>query len=366
MLVASEDAVLADEIIRHLEEFPHWSAAVASSLTQLQGALEAEPPDVVLISADLTRQLAADGAAPHPGVRFVLVGRELPIDVLRAAVAVGAGDTILWPKEIKRLRRAVEQAPAAERPRVSHGTLVAVWGPKGGSGTSIVAAHLAAAVASLGPPPLLIDLDLDHADQTAILGVEEETKTVLDLIRVVDEITPAAIEGVARRHPSGLRAVLAPGSPGESGLVKPSEAAALLRALREASDLVIVDLPSGWGEMVPFVAEESNHFVVVVTPDLLSLRRSRDALRMLRAAGLPSDRIRILVNRWPGPAIGMKDVEASLGSTPVATVRYDPQIEKASDRGELANLGVRQLEGAARRITGRPDARGRHFRRRRR
>jgi Flp pilus assembly CpaE family ATPase len=290
VLVASEDASLADEIIRHLEEFPHWSAAAASSLAQLRGAL----------------------------------------------------------------------------PKVSQGTLAAVWAPKGGSGASVIAAHLAAAVASLGPPPLLIDLDLDHADQTAILGVEGETKTVLDLIRVVDEITPAAIEGVARRHPSGFRAVLAPGSPGESGLVKPSEASALLRALREASDVVIVDLPSGWGELVPAVAEESNHFAIVVTPDLLSLRRSRDALRMLRASGLPSDRVRIFVNRWPGPAIGIKDVEAVLGSAPVATVRYDPQIEKASDRGELASLGIRQLEAAARRITGRPETRGRRTRRLRR
>lgn len=360
VIVASDDLALLDEVVRHLDQIPHWRlAASARSVPELLEAIGSYSPDAILLSDGLARDLAEAGNSTTFGsARLVIVGRQEHPATLRAALKLGAKGFAVWPHEQRELRPLVEEGLAGPVPRrTAQGSLTAIWGPKGGSGTSVLAAHLASNLASLGVDCLLVDLDLDHGDQSAILGAEAETKTVSDLLRVVEEITPSALGSVAWRHPDGFRAILAPGSPGESGLVKGPEAVRILNAIRETTAHVLADLPSGFGEILYSVAEEATRILLVITPDLLSLRRGREAMQFFSSAGIDAGHIDIVVNRSRSGDISASDVAAVLGRPNVAQVPPDVGLLRAPDRGQLSPSGRRLLDTLARRIAGLPQPR---------
>lgn len=359
VLVASDEVALLDEIVRYLEEIPHWTVVSTRSASELITLVEQQAPDSVLVSDGLARDLAVGGPSDWSRARLIVLGRQDHPDTLRAALRLGARGFVLWPAERGELRGLVESGLTGPRARRgAAGSLEVVWGPKGGSGTSVLAAHLAGALAVLGVDCALVDLDLDHGDQSAILGAEGETRTVLDLLRVVDEISPAVLDSVAWRHPAGLRAILSPASPGEASLVKASDLARALGSLREVIDHVVVDLPSGFGEAAIACSEAADRILLVVTPDLLSLRRGREAMAAFRSAGIDPGRVGVILNRSSAAAdISLRDVEAVLGRPVFLSVRDDASLRKAPNRGELSETGLRLLGRAARRIAGVPEAR---------
>lgn len=355
VLVASDDHALLDEIVRHLDQIPHWRlAASARSVTELAEAITSHTPDAVLISDGLARDLAELKPVAHGPARIVVIGRQEHPSTLRAALRLGAKGFVHWPREQRELRALVEEGFVAASVRTLRGSLTMMWGPKGGSGTSVLAAHLTSALSQLGLDCLLVDLDMDHGDQSAILGATGEVKTVADLLRVVEEINPSVLESVAWRHPDGFRAILAPGSPGESGLIKGADVVRVLGAIREATARVIVDLPSGQSELAYAVAEEATQILLVVTPDLLALRRARDAVQLFETAGIDLGRVEIVVNRLRSGDISASDVEAVLGRPIVAQVPPAVGLLSAPDRGEISPQGRRVLDPLARKIAGLP------------
>lgn len=352
VVVASDDDLLMDEIVRYLEEIPQWRlVSSARSVEELSGALAAGP-DAVIVSDRLAGLIASE-RIPLSVPRVVIVGREAGVEALRAALEVGASGFVEWPAESRKLRGLVERGLSPpSRTAPARGSLVGLWGPKGGSGTSVLAAHLAGALARLARPCVLVDLDLDHGDQSAILGAGE-AKGFLDLLRVVDEITPSALESVAWRHPSGFGAVLTAGGSGEADLVKVQDAVRVLTALAELTEYLVADLPSGFAEIVLPVAEAASRLFFVLTPDVLSLRRAKEAIRMVRSAGIDPSRVEIILNRAGGD-IGARDAEAVVGRPVVAEVRPDYGLSLAPDRGELAASGLKHLDPLARRLAGVP------------
>lgn len=365
VLVASEDPALLDEIVRHLDQIPHWRlAASARSARELLEAIASHSPEAILVSDGLARDLALVRSAANIGsARVVVIGRDEHPATLRAALHLGARGFVHWPREQKELRALVEEGLTSSPRPGARGSLAMLWGPKGGSGTSVLAAHLTAALSSFGVDCVLVDLDLDHGDQSTILGAGTETKTFADLLRLVEELNPAVLESVAWRHPGGFRVILAPGSPGESSLVKGTEAVRVLGAIRETAAHVVVDLPSGFTELVYSVAEEASRIFLVVTPDLLALRRAREAMQLLDSSGTDAGRIEIILNRSRSGDISVSDVETVLGRPTVAQVPPDVGLLRAPDRGEISSSGRRFLEAVARRTIGLPEQQRRGLRR---
>jgi MinD-like ATPase involved in chromosome partitioning or flagellar assembly len=214
----------------------------------------------------------------------------------------------------------------------------------------VVAAHLAGSLATLGRDAIIVDLDLDHADQTSILGAEPEHKTVGDLIRVSEELSRQTVVSVLWRHPLGFHAVFAPGRIGDTASAGASRINKVLGTIREATEHVIVDLPSGLNPVSTASLLDASSVEVVLTPDLLGLRRTRDLLKNLDSLGLQRDRINVVLNQAGGPDITEKEVEAVLGVTKVVRLRADLRIYRAANRGELSPLACKLLTPLARRL----------------
>ncbi len=350
VLVACDDLILLDEVIRHLEEIPHWrllrSARSIDELLRL-----GNDADCILLSDGLAPELAIHPRAGRLSAGVVLFGRQESTEALRAGLRLGARGFILWPDEQSQLRGMVEvQAPAPVANSSPAGAVHAVWAPKGGAGASVVAAHLAGAFAVSGRSTVLVDMDLDHGDQTALLGAEPTNKSVGDLIRVADELSAKVVQSVLWSHPLGFRAVLSPAKLGQNGETDGAAVGRVLRAIRETEQNLVVDLPSGLNPVARATFDDATSVSVVLTPDLLGLRRARDLLESLYADGVPSEKIDVVLNQAGGPDITPKEVEAVLGVAAVTRVRADLQIYRAANRGELSPLACKMLTPLARRL----------------
>src|SRR5439155_17225514 len=144
----------------------------------------ATAPDVTLVCPVLAREARHPVAAARLG-HVLVVAEEMTVPVLRDAIDVGAEGVFGWPEERDELGQVIATFHGQSGgPSQDRGRVIAVFGGRGGTGTTFVASHLAAAFADGGSRCVLIDLDASFADVTVALGIpaEQGVRTICDLL----------------------------------------------------------------------------------------------------------------------------------------------------------------------------------------
>ena len=202
--------------------------------------------------------------------------------------------------------------------------LLALWSPKGGSGTSVVAAALALVAAARGETRLA---DLG-GDQPAILGLPPLASfaTLVDWLAGGASSPTEWLDDMALPVVPGLS--LLPGGP--AAAAAPEAGAALAVALRD-SETAIVDVGSGAdridgaGRAVVDIADAA---VIVMRPCYLGLRAAVADPRLGASAG-------VVVIEEPGRALDGEDVASVLGLPVIGRFPYRAEIARAVDAGVL-------------------------------
>jgi hypothetical protein len=205
--------------------------------------------------------------------------------------------------------------------------LLALWSPKGGSGTSVVAASLALVAAARGGTRLA---DLG-GDQPAILGLPGPS-------------APTAGAGLSAWLAAGpsaatewLDAMAVPVVPGlsllpygdGSGAPAAAEAGAALGVALRDDGMAVLD--AGGGSACPAAraaVEVADMALMVIRPCYLALRRAVTDPRLGRSSGA------ILVEE-PGRALDAGDVAAVLGLPVLGRFPVRAEIARAVDAGVL-------------------------------
>lgn len=206
-----------------------------------------------------------------------------------------------------------------------------VWGIKGGSGTSVVAAALAVLVAERDGEVLLVDR---AGDQPAVLGLADPAGPgVLDWLATGSDA--AALGRLELDRGDGV-ALLPAGGAGGAGpaTVAPDREAVLAAALVDDRRRVVVD--AGTTDSPPPTPGTS---LLVVRPCYLALRRAA------RAAERPDA---VVLVREVGRSLDRHDVARVLDAPVRAVVDVDPVVARAVDAGLLATrlpAGLRRALG---------------------
>lgn len=227
-------------------------------------------------------------------------------------------------------------------PAASHGgSLIAVCGARGGVGTTTVAVNLALqlAEATRGHAALL-DMHLKQGATALMLGVkpvnglrialeQPERADALFLDRVSVEINERmrliaadeAFDGTPAPTPEGVRGVL--------------------ELLRRRFNYIITDLPMPGTLAEMQLLRSARHLVLVMTPDILSIR---DAARLRQLAiSFGTNQITIVLNRVGMPGgLKLPLVEQGLELKPRILI---PELAK--QLGRAANLGKPALSESA-------------------
>ena len=208
--------------------------------------------------------------------------------------------------------------------------LLALWSPKGGSGTSVVAAAVALVAAGRGETTRLADLG---GAQPASLGLpllpsdSGPSEGLAGWLAAgpstptewLDEMTVPVVPGLA----------LLPRGPDTVAGLPPEAGAALAVALRD-SGLAVLDAGSGrdHGGAVRAAIEVADTALMVIRPCYLALRRAVGDPRLARSVGA-------IVVEDPGRALDAADVAAVLGVPVVGRIPVRGEIARAVDAGVL-------------------------------
>jgi cellulose biosynthesis protein BcsQ len=206
---------------------------------------------------------------------------------------------------------------------------VACWSTKGGSGTTVVAAALALAVAGDNRDTLLVDMS---GDLPAALGIPDpEGAGVGDWLAAASEVSGDALARL--EVDAGPNLALVPmGAAVPDAPTRAEELAALLAADGRP---VIVDCGSSASPTSVALASAAGLSLLVLRPCYLALRR---ALRApIEASGV------VLVGE-PQRALQQADVEDVLGLRVRAAIPWKPAIATAVDAGLLGRRLPSALE----------------------
>jgi Flp pilus assembly CpaE family ATPase len=343
VVLGIHDLALHQEVLDFLERDPRIdvAAAVADGAGFIRSVADL-PADIGVSCPVITREVRILGVGPeHP--RTVVVAEEMTVPVLRDAIELGADGVYSWPEERDDLADALARPlSTGSQELVGRGRVFAVFGARGGAGATFVSTHLAAEFARAGLRTVLVDLDQAFSDLTPALGLAsgDHPHTILDLLPVVDEISPEHLQDVVYRHPAGF-SVLLSGHEGsipngdEMGGRLFSAAVALLAVTHQA---VVLHLPRAFDEVARTGIALADEVVLVCTLELLSLHGARRAVAALgldvRAGGF-----RVVINRAHRSALSPADVERIVGVRPSIAIHTDRAVRRAQQQGKL--LGAR-------------------------
>ena len=177
-----------------------------------------------------------------------------------------------------------EPAPAAPQvkqpvtpPRTQ---TIGVIGSKGGLGTTTVAINLAAAMLSDGGRPIIVDFQLDNGSLGLFLGAQDGNSIATLLNLPAREITAHALELALFTHESGVLRALTSSPYGGTAVTQynADKIAALMRALRAVSNVVVFDLGSGLNAFTSQLQSQLDRIVLLVEPDPISIAIARQML----------------------------------------------------------------------------------------
>jgi Flp pilus assembly CpaE family ATPase len=326
IVLAVESEQLAQDVIDFLDR--SGRAKVVDAVRDPAAVAEVvarERPDAVIGSPAMVAPGSLNGSA------FLALDTEESVRVLRGAVDAGARGFYLWPSDRAALEAATIRTarPHGDRSR-TRATVIVVYGPRGGVGTTFVSTHLAAACAALGRETMLIDADPQFGDVAWALGVpaDVEIRTLSDLEPVTGEVSEEHVRNVLWTHPSGVRTLLAPATPIATGS---QDYRGLVDVAAFMSDVVVVHVPRAIGPEVAEIFESASTVLVVLTLDVIAFRDAKRALESM--AG--ESRVEVVVNRAARGLVAPSDVERVFGKPPIAVLPTDRRVRIAQDRGEL-------------------------------
>lgn len=327
-------------------------ASYGVEAAHLAGVLQ---PDIVLLHVEEPLALALrtlevlQEAAPR--ATPIVISRRTDGETARKAMLSGARGYIVSPPTTEQLHAVLTEArrrherlmPSADDPTtppapavLASGTVITVFGPKGGVGKTTLSTNLAIAIRQRTQARVaLVDVDADFGDVAVIMGMEPE-RTVRDVLRAYEESsgTPSLAQFVTR-HSSGVDVLAARHADEVGQPVDPQLIGQLLQQLARSYDFVVVDTPGAFVPQVAAALDESTTVLLVTSTDMSSIKDARLALATLRGAGFDDDRLKLVVNHATNAnSVTESDVERTVGCPVFWTLPHDRAVPHSTQLGQ--------------------------------
>ena len=224
--------------------------------------------------------------------------------------------------------------------------LIAFMNTKGGSGSSLIAANVALAMAQearFSRPILLVDFDFQFGGLPTYLNLVARDG-LIKAMEFVANLDATALQAYVIRHPSGLHLLAA----AMDEIVIPEDITAerierLLGALNGAYADILFDLPHRIDPAIATVLSHADTIALATQQTVAHLHDTKRLLFLLRdRLGISQDRILLLVNRHdPKSEVRIEDFSEVFPQIPIVTLPSD--YVRAS---ESVNLGIPICENA--------------------
>jgi pilus assembly protein CpaE len=188
-------------------------------------------------------------------------------------------------------------AASGHDPTAPTGSIIAVFGVKGGVGKTTLATNLAVALAQeTSASVALVDLDVPFGDVALLLDIQPEQ----DILDALDESVLDDLERLQKtlvRTAQGVHVLSSPLAPDDAGALDSRRVGRLLSRLAALHQFVLVDTPVGLNELTAAALDVADLAMLVTTPEIAALRRTHACLRLLQGLEFPTTKLQLVLNR---------------------------------------------------------------------
>ena len=171
-----------------------------------------------------------------------------------------------------------------------------VFSPKGGAGCTTVATNLAIMLQKLLKEDVLL-IDGKHLFGHVSLCLNLRTgNSITDLITHAGLLDPRMIKQVVVRHVSGIHVLPSPASITEAQGIRPEDLYKVIQALQQVFPNIIIDGGNNLNENTVTYMDSSDKILLVLNPDLASLRDVRQFMEISKTLSYPPEKTLLLLN----------------------------------------------------------------------
>src|SRR3990172_99993 len=306
-------------------------------------------PDVVVIAIEepLARALqtveaVADLLPQSPLVAYSSVRDPAS---MRKAVLAGVNDYLMTPIKEEELIQSIHTVLAQEERRrarmsgemeepVACGTVLTVFGAKGGIGKTTISTNLATSlVQKTGQSAVLVDLDTRFGDVAILMDIPGE-RSIADLAMPEEEITRELVQECIYTHNTGVSILPAPIRPTDWRNVHAGHIERVVTLLAQSYDYVILDTPGTFNDIVARALELATLVLLVATVDMASLKDTLLAIDMLRSWNFPQEKVKLVINSTnEATNVQPQEVKRMLGRDVFWSIPYDCNISTSTQLG---------------------------------
>jgi len=351
LIVDRDPAAVA--VVRSILRAQDWEVISAKGGAEAIEKARLEGPDAIL-----TEMALADMAGPDlcRALRQRPETAATPIIVLSASSGVaervaslraGATDYMVKPPDAQELIARIKAALDLRKEK--SGFVIAVVGGKGGVGASVLAVNLAVAIRrQVHGQVVLVDAARQGGTIDIMLNLQAGPSLGYVLGRL-DELEDSELDGMLIPHASGLQVLLLNEQGGQD--VRPEDLRKILVALRRTRDFVVVDLSAVQDEGTSTILDLADRVLLVLTPEITSLRGAKLLLERAGDIGLSRERIAPILNRFPQRGgLQRRDIENSVGVTVAINIPDDVKLVAYSINRGVPLMESHRRSGVARQV----------------
>lgn len=291
-------------------------------------------PDVVLMDINMPDMdgIAATEAllSQVPTTQVIMMSVQGEQDYLRRSMLAGAREFLIKPisaEDLYNAIRHVHRLQTTQRRYVptnvieqsggegggAQGQIIAVFSPKGGVGTSSIAANLAVALRQLsGKKIALVDGNLIFGDLGVIMNLRSP-KTIADLANRINELDSELLNDILATHTTQVKVLLAPPNPQTGELVTSDNLRAILEVLRKDFDYVVVDTQSSFQDRALAVLDLADRIVTLMTLEMPCIKNIKLFLEVAELLEYPAEKVMLVLNKADGRLnIRVENVEENI------------------------------------------------------
>lgn len=318
------------KLIRKTLKEANYDLEYAKSGSEGLSKIPTFEPDIIIVDLKLPEM---DGFQILDRIRRDSKYGHLPVIVITAqdelseklkAFEAGADDYVVKPFQpeelvarmgiLARRGKAIKIVKEMESTHRTSSTIVTVHSLRGGVGCSSIVVNLGLAYQKLwGKPTLLIDGVLT-AGQVALMLDGKPGTTWENLVGIEpDVLDDALVSDIMVQHKSGIRYIASPRYPIAADTFTAETLHQFMERLRSQNEFIVVDTSHDFGDMTIQLLTMSSTILLVMAPEMASLRTTLSALEIYDRLGIPLDKVKIVLNNnSSSPAIKQAQLEKVL------------------------------------------------------
>ena len=241
--------------------------------------------------------------------------------------------------------------------------IIVVTSGKGGVGKTTTSASLACGLAKAGKRTVVIDFDVGLRNLDLIMGCER--RVVYDFVNVVHGEANLKQALIRDKRFDNLFVLAASQTRDKDALTKEGVEKVLMDLDTEGFDFIVCDSPAGIEKGAYLAMYYADRAVVVVNPEVSSVRDSDRILGLLASKTKKAEngeRVKehLLLTRYSpervakGDMLSIDDVEEILGLKIIGVIPESPEVLQSSNAGvpvildETSNAGIAYMDAVAR------------------